>query len=118
MSRFNALLFAALIFSGLALVHVSYEARRLFVAVERAHNEERRLEIEYGRLQVDKRAEATPLRVERLAREKLEMRAATPGVTHYVSLPGASGLAAVAEAVAGEEGASAPAAASAQEAAR
>lgn len=97
MSRFNLLLFVTLVLSGLGLVQVSYEARRLFVAVERAQNEERRLETEYGRLQVELRAEATPLRVERLAREKLEMRVTTPGVTHYVTLPGAAGIAAMAE---------------------
>jgi len=39
---------------------------------------------------VDKRAQATPLRVEKVAREKLQMRTATPAVTHYVTYAGAA----------------------------
>jgi cell division protein FtsL len=36
------------------------------------------------RLQVEQRAQATHLRVDRLAREQLQMRTATPAVTQYV----------------------------------
>lgn len=111
MSRLNLALFAALILSSLHLIQTAYEARRVFVALERAQTEERTLENEHARLQVEKRAEATPLRVEALAREKLEMRSATPGVTHYVSYQDAAGIAAVAEPA--QPSASAEAAASA-----
>ena len=54
--------------------------------------EARRLETEYERLQVEKRAQATPARVERLAKDQLQMRQATPGITTYVtySAPGAT----------------------------
>lgn len=97
MNRLNFALFVALIASGLWLIQVAYEARRVFVAVERAQTEERTLEIEHARLQLEKRAEATPLRVETLAREKLAMRTATPGITHYVSYAEAASIAAVAE---------------------
>ena len=43
------------------------------------------METEHQRLQVDKRAQATPLRVERLARDRLQMRTATPAITEYVT---------------------------------
>ena len=36
------------------------------------------------RLQVEKRSQATPARVERVAREKLQMRQVTPGITMYL----------------------------------
>ena len=36
------------------------------------------------RLQVEKRAQATPLRVERLAKEQIKMRTTTPAMTLYV----------------------------------
>jgi len=49
--------------------------------------EARRLETEHQRLQVEKRAQATPLRVERIARAQLNMRTATPAITQYVSDP-------------------------------
>lgn len=90
MSRLNLVLAIALVVSSLYLVKVSHETRRLFVAVERAQSQQRTLEVEHGRLQVERRAEATPLRVERLAREKLSMRGAAPGVTHYVTYRGAT----------------------------
>ena len=44
------------------------------------------LQIEFERLQVDKRAQATPLRVEKLARDKLKMFDNSPARTHYVAL--------------------------------
>jgi cell division protein FtsL len=39
------------------------------------------------RLEVEKRAQASPGRVERLAREKLDMRQPNPGITTYMSYP-------------------------------
>jgi cell division protein FtsL len=36
-------------------------------------------------LQVEKRSQATPARVEKLAREKLQMRQVTPAITTYVT---------------------------------
>lgn len=84
-ARFNILLAVALFFSCLWLVRSSYESRRLFVELEKAQTHSHELQIEYERLEVDKRAQATPLRVEKLAREKLRMFNNTPGVTHYVS---------------------------------
>ena len=53
--------------------------------MERAQRASRELQIDYERLQLDKRAQATPLRVEKLAREKLKMFNNNPAVTHYVA---------------------------------
>jgi cell division protein FtsL len=66
------------------LVGVQYESRRLFTELEKAHREARRLETELERLQVEKRSQATPARVERVAREKLQMRQVSPGITLYL----------------------------------
>jgi cell division protein FtsL len=88
-TRLNLLLLAVLIASCLALVHTAYESRRLYAALDRALGEQRQLEAEHQRLDAERRAQATPLRVERTAREKLQMRTATPAVTHYVVDPAA-----------------------------
>lgn len=88
MTRLNLLLLMVLVASALYLVHVQYESRRLYTEIERAQNEFRRLETENERLQVEKRAQATPARVEKLARDQLQMRAATPAITEYVTLRG------------------------------
>jgi cell division protein FtsL len=88
MLRLNLLLLVALIASALFLVRVQYDSRRLYAEIERAQNDFRKLEIEHERLQVERRAQATPARVERLAREQLRMRPATPAITQYVTLKG------------------------------
>ena len=84
MVRLNFLLAIALILSGLYLVKISYESRRLFAEIENAHGSERQLESDRRRLEAERQAQATHLRVESTARSKLNMRAATPGNTQYV----------------------------------
>lgn len=87
MNRLNLALLAALIASSLYLVKVSYDARRLFAELDRIQAQALQLDSDYERLQLEARAQATPLRVERVAREKLAMRSATPAVSEYVSAP-------------------------------
>lgn len=84
MNRVSVVLLAALIASGLYLVKTSYESRRLFAEIERAKAEEQQLAADAKRLDAELRTEATHLKVERTAREKLAMRLATPDVTVYV----------------------------------
>jgi cell division protein FtsL len=84
MVRLNFLLAVALILSGLYLVKISYESRRLFAEIDNAHGTERQLESDRRRLEAERQAQATHLRVESTARTKLNMRAATPGSTQYV----------------------------------
>ena len=95
MTRLNVLLLIALVFSSLYLVRVSYDARRLFSELDRAQSEERLLDSEHERLKTDKQSQATPLRVERTARERLAMRNATPAVTQYVTYARAASAVAV-----------------------
>ena len=95
MNRLNLLLLVALLFSSVYLVRVAYDSRRLFAELDRAQNQERALSIENERLKTEKQSQATPLRVERTARDKLAMRTATPAVTQYVD-GGRAGLPAVA----------------------
>jgi len=85
MTRLNVLLLIALIFSAIYLVRVSHESRRLFAELDKARNEERLLGSDFERLKSEKQSQATPLRVEKTARDKLAMRGATPAVTQYVS---------------------------------
>ena len=90
MTRLNVVLLVALVLSALALVHSQYESRRLFMALEAARKDTSRLEIERDRLLVERRAQATPLRVEQLARQQLQMRMVSPGITQYVNAPSAT----------------------------
>ena len=84
MTRLNLVLLLAVLASALYLVHTQYESRRLVSELDKATSEVRRLATDNEGLQVEKRAQATPARVEKLAREQLQMRSATPAITQYV----------------------------------
>ena len=85
MTRLNVVLLLAVLASALYLVNVQYESRRLFTELDKTNSQTHRLELEFERLQLEKREQATPMRVDKLAREKLQMRPATPAITHYAT---------------------------------
>ena len=93
MMRLSLLLLVVVLGSALYLVHVRYESRRLYVELEKALVESRKMATDQDRLQVEKRAQATPLRVEKLARDRLQMRSVTPAITQYVTYANGSLLA-------------------------
>lgn len=90
MTRLNLVLLLAVLATALYLVRTQYESRRLFVELDRANAEAAKLELDNERLQVEKRAQATPLRVEKIAKQQLLMRPATPAITQYVTAPAAA----------------------------
>ena len=85
--RINTLLLLCVLGSAFYLVRTQYQSRLLYTALDRAVAEARQLQTEHERLEVEKRAQATPLRVETMARDKLSMQTATPAITHYVANP-------------------------------
>ena len=88
MSRVSMLLLAVLVLSALMLVRTSHESRKLFTALDRARLEGQALETEHQRLLAERQAQGTNLRVEKLARERLQMRHANAAVTFYATDPG------------------------------
>lgn len=90
MGRLNFVLLLAVLASALYLVQTQYESRRLYVELEKANAQSRKIETENERLQVEKRAEATPLKIEKLARDRLLMRTTTPAITEYVKYKSAA----------------------------
>ena len=99
MTRLDVALLVVLLASALYLVRTSYEARDLYTQLDKQNALEHELHAEYEQLDVERRGQATPLRVERLARERLRMANASPAVTQYVaaSLPSPLPLAAPVE---------------------
>ena len=91
MNKLEVLLLMALLASCLVLVRTAYESRQVFAALGKARGEQRQLDAEFKRLDSERQAQATHLRVDRVARDKLGMRTATPGVTQYVFDMPASG---------------------------
>lgn len=93
MTRLNLLLMLALVASSIVLVRVSYDARRLFTQIDKAQREAHQLDVDFDRLNAEKQAQATPSRVEAVARKELGMRTATPAVTQYVTYTRGAALA-------------------------
>jgi cell division protein FtsL len=54
-------------------------------------------------MEVERRAQATPLRVEQIARQQLNMRTASPAITQYVNAQGANAGAATPTAAGGSQ---------------
>ena len=92
MGKLNAVFVVALLGSALLLVKTAYEARQLFAALDQARVQQQQLDAEFKRLDAEAQAQGTHLRVERTARERLQMRTATPSVTAYVFDPAASAV--------------------------
>ena len=92
LTRLNILLLLAVMASAMLLVKTAYETRRLFDAIHRAETDGERLGGERTRLEAERQLQATNLRVERTAREKLKMSTATPAVAppHRGAPPGAT----------------------------
>ncbi len=90
-TRLNLLLLLAVLLSSLFLVRTAYESRRLFAELDRAREDERRLNGEHQRLEAEAQAQARHGVVDRIARDKLGMRSATPAVTQYVVDPAPTG---------------------------
>ena len=83
MTRLNVVLLLAVLASAIYLVHTQYESRRLFTELDRAISQGRQLETERQRLQVERRAQSAPSRIEHLAQTQ-GLQPVTPALTHYV----------------------------------
>lgn len=77
----------ALTASALAVVHSQHRARELFVELQQAESEGAALETEWGRLELEQSTWATQGRIERLAREELDMRLPDFNQARMVVLP-------------------------------
>jgi cell division protein FtsL len=84
MTRLNLVLLLAVLVSAMYLVRTQYESRNLTVQLDHETRLARRLDVEHDRLQVERRGQSTPLRIEKLAKEQLQMRTTTPAITQYV----------------------------------
>ncbi len=60
--------------SALAVVYSQHHSRALFVELQRLEQEQAELDTQWGRLELEQSTWATQGRIERLAREKLDMR--------------------------------------------
>ena len=78
MIRFDAILVALAVASALGMVAAQHQSRKLYVQLEREQAQANSLEIEWGQLQLEQSTWAAHPRIEKLARERLDMRPPLP----------------------------------------
>lgn len=84
--KLNVLLLIALLACALVLVNTQYEARHLFIEVERSQTEARQLEVEWSQLQLDQSNLGKHERIEASATNDLNMVPVTAERTQYITL--------------------------------
>lgn len=63
----------AVIASGVAVVYAKYSSRKYFVELQELRAQKDALDIEWGRLRLEQGTRATDWRIEKIARERLDM---------------------------------------------
>ena len=84
-ARINLLLTTLLVLCALSLVNAQYQARQLFIELERAQASARQLDIEWAQLQLDQSTLGKHARIEANARRDLHMVALTPARVQYLT---------------------------------
>lgn len=89
MARINFLLIVLLIGCALALVTSQHKARKLYVELQKEQDLAKRLEVEWGQLQLEQRTWAMHSRIEKIAARELHMQ--VPHPTRIQIVPPAAG---------------------------
>jgi cell division protein FtsL len=92
MARLNLVLLILVVLCALGAVNSNHRARRLFIELEAEQKRLRDLDIEWGQLQLEQSTWAGHARIEKFAREKLDMRSPPSGQILLVEVPGGSGV--------------------------
>lgn len=90
MIKLNAVLAGILVMCALGLVTSQHKARKLFVELQKQQDEAKKLEVEYGQLQLEQSTWAMHSRVEKIAANSLQMRVPPAARVHLVPPPPAS----------------------------
>ncbi len=83
--KVNLVLVAMLVACALSLVNAQYQARHLFIELERAQQQGRTLDIEWAQLQLDQSTLGKNARIEQIARTELNMVPLSPARTQYLT---------------------------------
>jgi len=84
--RLNFALALALVLCALALVNSQYQARQLFIELERTASQSRQLDIEWAQLQLDQSTLGKNARIEASATRDLNMVPLTAARTQYLTV--------------------------------
>lgn len=79
MARYQFILLLIAVVSALSAVNSNHRARKLFIELEAEQKRMRELDVEWGQLQLEQSTWASHARIEKVAREKLNMKPPAPG---------------------------------------
>lgn len=79
---------AAVVASSVSVINAKHQSRQLFVEFEELNRERDRLQIDWGRLQLEQSTWATHPRIESLALERLNLGSPVAGDVIVVAEPG------------------------------
>ena len=85
MSKANFILITLLLLSALATVASTHRSRKLFIALEHGQAEQKRIEVEWGQLQLEQSTWAKHALVEGIASKQLGMRVPDAARTQFVN---------------------------------
>jgi cell division protein FtsL len=83
--KLNFVLTAMLVACALSVVNARYQARHLFIELERLQQQARQLDIDWAQLQLDQSTLGKNERIEQIARTELNMTPLTPARTQYLT---------------------------------
>jgi cell division protein FtsL len=87
-TRVNLVLLMSLVLCALSLVNSQYQARRLFIELERAQSLSRQYEVQWTQLRLDQSTLAKSARIESHAAQELGMVPVSPERTQYLTKAG------------------------------
>jgi len=85
MGRLCILVAGVLMISAISLVTARYQARQLYVELDRSRTQALNFDIEWRQLQLDRAEQARNANVDKLARERLKMTSIVPDRTIYIN---------------------------------
>ncbi|QJD99227.1 cell division protein FtsL [Massilia forsythiae] len=83
--KLNIVLTVLLVGCALSVVNARYQARHLFIDLERLQQQQRQLDIDWSQLQLDQSTLGKNERIEQIAVSKLNMAPLTPARTQYLT---------------------------------
>ncbi len=86
MARLNAILLLAVIACALGVVTSQHKARKLFVELEQEKEWAQEMDVEWGQLQLEQSTWAAPVRVEKVAMQKLLMQQPGTSQVHHIRI--------------------------------
>ena len=89
---YQGLLLVAVVLCALSVVTSQYQARKLFVELQKDKDQAQQMDVEWGQLQLEQSTWATPARVEEVAVKKLQMQLPKNGQVQFIRVKPDSGI--------------------------